>query len=175
MSTQPLHHTDPSVLKYLFAHNLNKLYYGKRYINDNLPHLIEISAFKTLQLALEELHGDVQKQLSRLEEVYKAAGITPSDEECIPVKAIFKETFVLEKKGIGMELLGDMDIMHYMQLTEHINITAYRMLLILSKALKLNDVEQLLIESFDESVDDDRLFTMITNEYLSTQEEQKRA
>ena len=170
MNTQSLHSTDPSVLKYLFTHNLNKLYYGKRYINDNLPHLVEISSFKALQLALGELHEDVQKQLIRLEEVYKVANITPSDEECIPIKAIFKETFVLEKKGIGQELLGDIDIMMYMQLTEHINITAYRMLLILSKALKLTEVVQLLIESFDESVDDDRLFTMITNEYLNTQE-----
>jgi ferritin-like metal-binding protein YciE len=85
------------------------------------------------------------------------------------VKAIFKETFALEKKGIGMELLGDMNIMLYMQLIEHINITAYRMLLILAKALKLADIEQLLLESFDESIDDDRLFMLITNEYLNIQ------
>jgi ferritin-like metal-binding protein YciE len=103
--------------------------------------------------------------------VYHTAKITPTDEDCIPVKAIFKETFALERKGIGMELLGDMDIMLYMQLIEHINITAYRMLLILSKALNLTDVEQLLVESFDESIDDDRLFMLITNEYLSIQEQ----
>jgi hypothetical protein len=39
----------------------------------------------------------------------------------------------------------------------------------LGKALKLDDIEQLLLESFDESIDDDRLFMMITNEYLSSQ------
>ena len=167
MSTEPSHLTDPSTLRYLLTHNLNKLYYGKRYINDNLAPLIEISSFKALQLALGELHDDVKKQLARLDEIYKAAGITPSDEDCIPVKAIFKETFALERKGIGQELLGDMDIMLYMQLIEHINITAYRMLRILAKELSLIEIEQLLIESFDESIDDDRLFMLITNEYLN--------
>lgn len=166
MKAEPTHATDPAVLKYLFTHNLNKLYYGKQYMNDNLPHLIEIASFKTLQLALQELHDDVQKHIARLDVIYQAADITPNNEECIPVKAIFKETFVLEKKGIGRELLGDIDVMLYMQLIEHINITAYRTLRIVAKALKLTDIEQLLIESFDESIEDDKLFMMITNEYL---------
>jgi hypothetical protein len=35
-------------------------------------------------------------------------------------------------------------------------------------------MEQLLVESFDESIDDDRLFMLITNEYLRDQlQEQK--
>lgn len=164
--------TDPSVQKYLFTHHLNKLYYGKRYLNDNLEHLAEIASFKALQLALEELHDDAKKQLSRLDNIYQHMGITPSDEECIPVKAIFKETFALEHKGIGAELMGDMNIMLYMQLIEHININSFRMLRILAKSLKLTDVEQLLLESFDESIDDDRLFMLITNEYLNIQENQ---
>ena len=163
------HVTDPSVLKHLFTHNLNKLYYGKLYIKNNLAHLIEVASFKALQLALQELQDDVEKHLARLNEIYNILKITPSDEECIPVKAIFKETFALEKKGIGMELLGDMNIMLYMQLIEHINIMAFRMLRILGKALKLDDIEQLLLESFDESIDDDRLFMMIINEYLTIQ------
>jgi ferritin-like metal-binding protein YciE len=173
MSTQPSHRTDAATLKHLFTHNLNKLYYGKLYIKNNLEHLIEVASFKALQLALQELQDDINKQLSRLDEIYQVMDITPSDEECIPVKAIFKETFALEKKGIGEELLGDMNIMLYMQLIEHINITAFRMLRILAKALKLADIEQLLLESFDESIDDDRLFMMITNEYLSTQDYDK--
>jgi len=169
MDPQPSQLTDPSVLKQLFTHNLNKLYYGKRYINDNLTHLIEVASFKALQLALQELQGDIKAQLNRLDEVYAAASVTPSADECIPIKAIFKETFALEKKGIGMELLGDIDIMLYMQLIEHINITSYRMLRILAPKMGLTEIEQLLIECFDESVEDDKLFMMITNEYLNTQ------
>jgi ferritin-like metal-binding protein YciE len=169
MSSEPSHVTDPSVLKHLFTHNLNKLYYGKLYIKNNLDHLIEVASFKALQLALQELQDDVDKQLGRLNEIYQTLNITPSNEECIPVKAIFKETFALEKKGIGQELLGDMNIMLYMQLIEHININAFRMLRILAKHLKLTEIEQLLLESFDESIDDDRLFMLITTEYLHTQ------
>jgi ferritin-like metal-binding protein YciE len=171
METAKSHLTDQASLKQLFEHNLNNLYYGKRYLNNNLAHLIDISSFKSLQLALQELQDDVQRQIVRLEEIYEIMGLTPSDADCIPVKAIFKETFVLERKGIGMELLGDMDIMLYMQLIEHINITALRMLRILAKPLKLTAIDQLLTESFDESVDDDQLFMLITNEYLSVHEE----
>jgi len=162
--------TDPAALKQLFAHHLNRLYFGKHYLNDTLERLVNIASFRNLKLALEELWDDVKKQLDRLDEIYEKAGIKPSDADCIPVQSIFKEVFTLERRGIGMELLSDMDLMLYMQLIEHINITAYRMLRILAGSLNYAEIDQLLIESFDESVDDDRLFLMITNEYLAQQD-----
>jgi ferritin-like metal-binding protein YciE len=170
MDTTSSQLSDPASLRSLFAHNLNRLYFGKRYLDQHLSHLINLASFKTLGLALQELAEDVKKQITRLEEIYSKAELTPSDEECIPIEAMFKDTFVLERKGIGRELLGDMDIMLYMQLIEHINITAYRMLRILAQALNYFAVDQLLMESFDESVDNDRLFLIITNEYLQQKE-----
>lgn len=164
--------TNPVALKPLFAHHLNRLYFGKRYLNDTLEKLINIASFHSLQLALTELWDDVKKQLERLDEVYQQAAITPSDADCIPVQSIFKEVFALERRGVGLELLSDMDLMLYMQLIERINITAYRMLRILAKALNYTEIDQLLIECFDESVDDDKLFVVITNEYLTQQQAQ---
>lgn len=165
--------TDPKLLRQLFAHNLNRLYFGKRYMDEHLAHLIKVASFKTLELALKELAEDVKKQISRLDDIYKETQLQPSSEGCIPIEAMFKETFTLERQGIGKQLLGDIDIMLYMQLIEHINITAYRMLRILAASLKYNSVDQLLVESFDESVDNDRLFLIITNEYLAQQEAAK--
>jgi hypothetical protein len=98
MASDPSQRSNPAMLKHLFEHNLNKLYDGKRYIGDNLSHLIDISSFETSKLVLGELQDDIDKQLIRLDEIYKVTGITPSDEECIPIKAIFKETFVLERR-----------------------------------------------------------------------------
>lgn len=157
-----------SDLRHLFAHHLNQLYHGKQYIQANLPHLAAIASFNDLQLALQELSSDIASQLNRLNDIYKITELVPANDECIPIQAIFKNTFILERKGVGQQLLGDLDIMLYMQLIEHINITAYRMLLILADELKFTDIKQMLIESFDESVDDDRLFMLIANEYLTT-------
>ena len=66
-----------------------------------------------------------------------------------------------------MPILTDMDIIAYMQLLEHINITACSMLKIIASKLQISKVEQLLVECFDESIDNDHLFMLITKEYIT--------
>jgi hypothetical protein len=39
-------------------------------MKNNLANLVEIASFKALQLALQELKDDIEKQIARLEVVY---------------------------------------------------------------------------------------------------------
>ncbi|MDB5286085.1 MAG: hypothetical protein JWR05_1034 [Mucilaginibacter sp.] len=67
-----------------------------------------------------------------------------------------------------MPILNDLDIILYVQLLEHVNITSYRMLIMIAKILKYDDAKQLLIENFDESADNDKLFLLIAKEYITS-------
>ena len=152
-------------LKTGFIHNLNRLYFGKRYLNDHLEELTTLASFSDLQLALHEFWDDVKNQIIRMDEIYMLIDEKPSDRDCNPIKAIVKQNFCLDEKD-GLAIVKDMDVILYVQLLEHVNITAYRMLKMLAIKLKMKDVTQLLTECFDESKDADQLFVLISKQYL---------
>jgi ferritin-like metal-binding protein YciE len=165
MSDNKPNHLSPHSLKQVFLHNLNRIYFGKCYLNNNLEHIIGLASFNNLQLAIHEFWGDVKKQIARMDEVYAYMGETPSDKNCNPIKSIIKDEFCLDEKQ-AITVLNDMDIIMYLQLLEHINITSCRMLMMVAKLLKYDKVNQLLTECFDESIDNDHLFMIISKEYL---------
>ncbi|MEZ2334996.1 DUF892 family protein [Mucilaginibacter sp. RCC_168] len=162
-STKPL---EPQLLKQVFVHNLNRIYFGKRYLDKSLAHLIKLASFTALEQAIQEFWDDVKKHIARMEEVYKLINETPSDKNCNPIKSIVKDEFCLDEKQ-SISILGDMDLIMYLQLLEHINITSCRMLMMVAKLLKYDDARQLLTECFDESIDNDQLFMLISKEYLT--------
>lgn len=158
--------TDPTVLRLHFVHHLNRVYFGKTYLQTHLPKLITQSSLKKLQFAIQEVVEDVNKQVSRIEEIYRIIDAEPTNENCVPIIAVFKDAFEPQDYETDNLLLNDVDIILYLQLLEHINMTSYRMLKILARSLNYQEVEQLLIESFDESSDNDILFVLIADEYV---------
>ncbi len=166
MNANTSNRLSPFLLKQVFVHNLNRIYFGKCYLNTHLNHIISLASFNNLQLAIHEFWGDIKKQIARMDEVYAYMGETPSDKNCNPIKSIVKDEFCLDEKQ-EITALSDMDIIMYIQLLEHANITSCRMLMMVAKLLKYDKVNQLLTECFDESVDNDKLFMLISKEYLT--------
>ncbi|WP_295768463.1 DUF892 family protein [uncultured Mucilaginibacter sp.] len=168
MESPLVYSASADVMKKHFVHHLNRVYFGKKYLQQHLPGLTSLASFKKLRFAIEEVIESVNNQVNRIEQIYNDIDAQPDHENCVPIIAIFKDAFETPDYGDGTCLLNDIDIILYLQLLEHINITSYRMLKILASALQYKNAEQLLIESFDESRDDDRLFQMIADEYLRT-------
>lgn len=154
------------LLKKVFEHHLGRIYGGKCFLDKNLDHLISLASFKGLQLAIEEIGGDVKKQIARMEQIYRLIGETPVRDGCNPIKSIMKDEFCLDEQQT-LAVLNDLDLMLYVQVLEHVNITSYRMLIMIAKLLHYDEVTQLLKENFDESEDNDKLFMLIAKEYIS--------
>jgi ferritin-like metal-binding protein YciE len=154
-------------LKEVFQHHLNRIYNGKCFLHKTLPSLIDLASFKGLQLAIEEFGGDVAKQIERMELIYKMIDEVPVNDDCNPIKNIVKDEFCMDESQT-IPLLNDLDLMLYVQVLEHVNITSYRMLIMLAKTLKYDNIKQLLQESFDESQENDKLFTLIAKEYITS-------
>ena len=153
------------VLFKIFVHNLNRLYFAKRYLDQKMLKLIEMASFKALQLGMNEFWEDVKKQIARMEKIYEVINEHASDKNCNPLKAIVKEEFCLNEKH-ELAILNDMDLIMYVQVLENINITTYALLKTVAQRLDYDHIEQLLTECFDESVDNDELFELITKEYV---------
>jgi ferritin-like metal-binding protein YciE len=166
MESNTLNSASPEVLKQHFIHHLNRVYFGKKYVKEHLPNLINLSTFKKLKQAIEETWGDIKNQVERLENIYQLLQMEPARENCVPIIAVFKDAFEPQDYGTDNYLLNDIDIILYLQLLEHMNLTSYRMLKVLAAALNYTEAEQMLLESFDEATDNDKLFLMIADEYV---------
>lgn len=149
----------------VFVHNLNRLYFAKNHLDQQMSELIEMASFNALQLGMNEFWDDVKKQIKRMEDIFAIIGETPSDKNCNPIKAVVKDKFCLDDKH-ELPILHDMDLIMYVQVLEHINIATYGLLITVAARLNYDHIEQLLRECFDESVDNDELFELISKEYI---------
>ena len=156
---------DNDLLKKVFVHNLNRIYFGKCYLDKHLGHLKGLASFTALQQAIQEFWDDIKKQIERMNKVYTLINEIPSDKNCNPIKSIVKDEFCLDEEQT-IPVLLDMDIMLYLQLLEHINITSCHMLIMVAQQLNYTEAQQLLTECKDESIDNDELFTLISKEYI---------
>ncbi|QXV65015.1 DUF892 family protein [Mucilaginibacter sp. 21P] len=160
------HNTNAATLKRIFLHHLNRIYSGKCILRKHADSLIEQASFKGLKLALQEFAGDVVKQIKRMEEIYTLVNESPSAEQCNPISNMVNDDFCMDDNQ-DLPVLNDLDLMLYVQILEHINITSYRMLMMLAKQLNYSEVTQILTENLDDSADNDKLFTLIAREYIT--------
>ena len=165
--TTPEQSQNPPDLKILFIHQLNRVNCTKGYLIRNLPILEEIASFKNMKLAIQEDLDDVKKQQKRIDKMYDMLHSKASDEGCEVVKSIIEEAFNLGNNAGKSTIVNDMDIILYMQLIENIELTSFRMLKLIAEFMGDEQITQMVTECFDENVDNDRLFTLITEEYDS--------
>lgn len=163
--------THPLDLKLLFIHQLNRVNCTKGYLIRNLPLLEEIASFRMMKLAIQEDLEDVKKQHVRIEEMYRLLDSKPSDEGCEVVKSVLEEAFNLGNNSGKTNIINDMDIILYVQLIENIEMTSFRMLKMIAEHLGNDDITQMVTECFDENIDNDRLFSLISEEYLAKKAE----
>lgn len=160
-------------LKQLFIHQLNRVNCTKGYLARNLPKLQEIASFNTMKLAIREDMEDVQKQQIRIDGIYNLLQTEPSDEGCEVIKSIIDEAYNLNNNSGKSTIINDMDVILYMQLIENIELTSFRMLKMIAGYMGNSLISQMLTECYDENLDNDRLFTLISVEYLDKKAESK--
>jgi ferritin-like metal-binding protein YciE len=167
MIAPPKQTSNPLDFKQLFIHQLNRVNCTKGYLIRNLPILEGIASFKNMKLAIQEDLDDVKKQQKRIDKIYAMLHSKASDEGCDVIKSVIEEAFNLNNNSGKSTIINDMDIILYMQLIENIELTSFRMLKLISGFIGNDQITQMVTECFDENVDNDKLFSLITEEYLS--------
>jgi ferritin-like metal-binding protein YciE len=154
-------------LNKLFIHQLNRVNCTKGYLARNLPPLAEVASFKNMKLAIMEAHEDVQKQQSRIDDMYKLMGSEPSDEGCEVIKTVLEEAYNLGDGRGKSAIINDLDIILYMRIIENMELTSFKMLRLINQYMGNDQLTQLLAECCDENAANDELFSMISEEYLN--------
>jgi len=158
---------DHDEVKKLFVHQLNRVNCTKGYLIRNLPDLAGMASFKNLRFAILESFEDAKKQQERIDEIYRLLDSQASDHGCEVIKSVMEEAYHFGNPENGLtHIIKDMDIILYMRLIENIELTSFGMLKLINKFLGNDEVSQLLLECHNENTDNDKLFRLISEEYL---------
>lgn len=157
---------DASAFKDLFNLQLATMHCALTHLATNLPQLSALASFNSLQHAVDETLADTNSQLARVEKIAGVFGTNVADDKCLGVKAIIKEALLAVSETREKSLSGDIALIFYLHAIKHLEVAAYRTLLMAATKLGYSHAQMLLTENMDEAKDDSKLFRLISNEYL---------
>jgi ferritin-like metal-binding protein YciE len=151
---------DIKTMNDLFMHGLEDLFYAENQIKKSLPDMIEKATNPQLRAGFEKHLKETEKQISRLEQVFKMLDADAKGEKCPAIDGILKE---------GKELMGevgDEDVMNVgliaaAQAVEHYEITRYGALIAWASELGRGECVPLLKASLAEEKATDQTLTAL--------------
>ena len=147
-------------LRDLFEVGLKDIYNAEKVLSKTLPKMVKNASSPELVRALQNHLNETEQQVSRLEQVFKAAGIKPASKKCEAMEGLLKESDGImgeTKKGS----VRDAGIIAAGQKVKHYEIAAYGTLHAYAKTLGEDKAANLLAMTLDENKKSDADLTGI--------------
>ena len=167
MDTNQVRKLNNDSLRILFINQLNILQNAKAFLSWSLPEIIEHASFLNLKLALKEDLEDTNKQMVHIGLIMQMLNERPSSKGALAMNSIIEEAHKAIKHDQERAFESDMSIIFYMQIIEHCQIGACRILKLISSKSGYEPYTQIIQEVFDEHKDNARLFKLIAQEYVN--------
>lgn len=165
-SSQPKDvHIDDRLLKRTFLEHLNYIYYSKQHLIEFFFEVKNLASLNVLKHAIEEAIEDTESQIGQIEDIYKMISESPSKTNTLSIKALSLEAYLAVIRGGKTPLERDVFILFYLQQIEGIEITYFKVLKNLAKAIGYN--HSFIEQPFDIAVENKLLFETIYKEYIS--------
>ncbi len=144
-----------------FMDALKDIYFAEKHILEALPKMQKAATTEELQEAFEDHHLMTQKQISRLEKVFKSIDEKPEAKKCDAIIGIVKESENIIKETEEGTMTRDAALIIAAQKVEHYEIATYGGLVALAETLELYKAADLLQTTLDEEEQTDRELTDI--------------
>jgi len=153
-------------LELFFINHLNRIYCAKSQLQERLPEIRVHAHFSDLIHAITETLIDVEKQVSRMDEIYLLMGLQHNFENCQGVIGLIEDTFSAINQERQDPEMCDLSILFYLQQIESIEMASFKMLNLAAPIIDKKKIRQLLKENFDEASEDLALLRLITAKYF---------
>ena len=158
----------------LFLHTLQDVYYAENQIVKSLPKMIEKSTNRELASGLRNHLAETEQQVSRLDQVFKALGQTPTGTDCPAMDGLIKEADnvageVDDKKVLDAAIIGSA------QAIEHYEISRYGTLIAWAEELGHDNVLRFLKANLKEEKAADKKLNMLAEETVRRQATSRQA
>jgi len=145
-------------LRELFIDELKDIIYAERALVKALPKMANNASNKKLKKAIEEHVAVTEKQVERLQEVFKILGESDRGKKCDAMEGLIEEgNSILEETEAGP--VRDAAIISASQKIEHYEIASYGTLVAFANTLGEKEVAKLLEETLKEEKKADTLLT----------------
>jgi ferritin-like metal-binding protein YciE len=156
---------DDMLLKKTFLEHLNYIYFGKQHLINFYNEVKEIAKLNVLKQAIQEGIEDTESQIAQMDVIYSAIAESPSKTSTLSIKAMTLEAYITTIKAGKTSLERDVFILFYLQQIEGIEVTYFKVLKNLAKAIGYSNT--FLDQPFDIAVENKILFETIYKEYIS--------
>ncbi|MDB5657305.1 MAG: hypothetical protein JWQ94_4918 [Tardiphaga sp.] len=140
---------DIKTMEDMFLHGLQDIYYAEHQITKALPKMIEQATNRDLQAGLRSHLEETNRQIERLDQVFKKMGQEPSATDCPAIDGIIKEADETAGEIADKEVL-DAAIVANSQAVEHYEIARYGTLIAWAEELGHDDVVRFLTTNLNE-------------------------
>lgn len=159
--------TKEGALYKFFLDGLKDMYFAEKHILEALPKMKEAATTEELQDAFEDHHLVTQKQVSRLEKVFKLIGESAEAKKCDAIIGIVKEGENIIKETEEGSMTRDAALIIAAQKVEHYEIASYGGLVALAETLQLERAADLLQMTLEEEEDTDLDLTDIAESSIN--------
>ncbi|NEW88325.1 MULTISPECIES: ferritin-like domain-containing protein [Rhodopseudomonas] len=140
---------DIQTMEDLLLHGLRDIYYAEQQITKALPKMIEQATNRDLSQGLKAHLEETQKQIERLDQVFKKLGEKPSGVNCPAIDGLIQEAD--ETAGeIADKTVLDAAIVANAQAVEHYEIARYGTLIAWAEELGHDDIVRFLTTNLNE-------------------------
>jgi ferritin-like metal-binding protein YciE len=150
----------------LFLWHLKDVYGAEKQILKALPKLAKRASTPALRDAFETHLNETEKQLERLDKVFKALGVKASAEKCKALEGIVEEAEEVIGEAKDPAVL-DAGMIAAAQAVEHYEMARYGTLIAWAGQLGNDDVTKLLRTTLDEEKHADEVLTKIATQLVN--------
>ncbi|WP_299699637.1 ferritin-like domain-containing protein [uncultured Pontibacter sp.] len=156
----------------LFIHELKDIYNAEKQITKALPKMAKEASAPQLKKAFEMHLSETEKQIERLEQVFKSIGMKPSGEKCKAMEGIIKEAQDMMSENADSDVM-DAALIASAQRVEHYEIAGYGTLCTYAKQLGHKEALQLLHTTLEEEKATDLKLTDLAESKINVKAEHK--
>lgn len=153
-------------LTQFFISHLHRIFCAKTQLAEKLPEIGKRAHYHDLRQAINETVEIVENQIARIREIYIHLDTCYQPESCIGLVGLLDEAFQSIGNPQEKPELKDLSILFYLQNFESIEMSSFKVMMTVAGKLGEPEVEQLLLECFDEASEDKVLLKQITYKYL---------
>jgi len=140
---------DVKTMDDLMLHSLQDIYYAEQQITKALPKMIDLATNRDLASGLKLHLEETNKQIERLDQVFKKLGQNPKGTDCPAIDGIIKEANEIAGEIEDKQVL-DAALVASAQAVEHYEICRYGTLIAWAEALGHDDIVRFLTTNLNE-------------------------
>jgi ferritin-like metal-binding protein YciE len=150
----------------LFIHGLKDIYYAEKKLVQNLPKMAKKAESPALAQAITQHLQETEKQVARLERIFKLNDMDPKGKKCPGIEGLLAEGKEIMEEAADPATL-DAGLLAAAQAVEHYEISRYGTLIAWAQELGMGESVSLLKDTLAEEKNADKLLSQLAESKLN--------